>query len=338
MLIIRPIRPDDFPALKELARIAGPGFTSLQLGEAALKDRLDNSVASFAADVKKPGGEMYLMMLADAETGRVEGVGGIKAQVGVKVPFFSFRSTTLAQCSSAVDRRFDMDALIAVNECAGATEVGTLFVNPGARGGGAGRLVAKSRYLLMAVAPERFGAQIVAELRGVVDAKGNSPFWEAVGRPFFRMDFNEADRLSAMDNQFISDLLPTHPIYLDLLPKAARDVVGVAHPEGEAARKLLEAEGFRHRGLIDVFDAGPLLTCLKERIRTFRKSRTARVRLGAPAKTPPVDAVVATERLPDYRAAFAKVVFDGDAARIDDDVARALDVTTGDPVRIWIKT
>jgi arginine N-succinyltransferase len=338
MLIIRPIRSDDFAALKELAQAAGPGFTSLALGEAALKDRLENSIASFAADLAAPGGEVYLMMLADADTGKVEGVGGIKAQVGVRVPFFSFRCTTLAQCSSAVDRRFDMDALIAVNEVAGATEVGTLFVNPGARGGGAGRLIAKSRYLLMAAAPQRFGAQVIAELRGVVDAKGNSPFWEAVGRPFFRMDFNDADRLSAMDNQFISDLLPTHPIYLDLLPEAARAVVGVAHPEGEAARKLLEAEGFRHRGLIDVFDAGPLMTALKERIRTFRKSRRVKVRLGAPAKTPPVDAVVATERLPDYRAANAKLALDGGSARLDDDVARALDVTSGDTVRIWTPT
>jgi arginine N-succinyltransferase len=338
MLIVRPIRPEDFPALKELAQSAGPGFTSLALGEEALKDRLENSVASFTADVKAPGGEVYLMMLADSETGRVEGVGGVKAQVGVKVPFFSFRCTTLAQCSSAVDRRFDMDALIAVNEVAGATEVGTLFVNPGARGGGAGRLIAKSRYLLMAAAPQRFGAQVIAELRGVVDAKGASPFWEAVGRPFFRMDFNDADRLSAMDNQFISDLLPTHPIYLDLLPDAARRVVGVAHPEGQAARRLLEAEGFRHRGLIDVFDAGPLLTCLKERIRTFRKSRRVAVRLGAPAKTPPVYAIVATERTPDYRATFAKVVLDGGEARLEADVARALDVTSGDPLRIWVAT
>jgi arginine N-succinyltransferase len=333
MLIIRPIRSEDFPVLKELALLAGPGFTSLQLGEQELGERLENSVASFKSEVGKPGGEVYMLVIEDIEAGKVVGIGAVKAQVGVKVPFFNFRRTTLAQCSSAVDRRFDMDALIAVNEVAGATEVGTLFVNPSARGTGAGRLVAKSRYLLMAAAPERFGGLVIAELRGVVDGQGSSPFWEAIGRPFFRMDFNEADRLSAMDNQFIADLLPTHPVYLDLLPAAAREVVGVAHPEGQAARKLLEAEGFRYRGLIDVFDAGPLLTSLKERIRTFRKSARVTVTLGAGARGTP--AIVATDRLPDYRACFADVGVDGDTLRLGELEARALGLASGDRARVW---
>lgn len=334
MLIIRPIRGQDFPVLKELAVLAGPGFTSLQLGEQELGERLENSVASFKAKVAAPGGEVYMVMIEDFESGTIVGIGGIKAQVGVKVPFFNFRRTTLAQCSSAVDRRFDMDALIAVNEVAGATEVGTLFVNPNARGTGAGRLVAKTRYLLMAAEPQRFGALVIAELRGVVDAKGNSPFWEAIGRPFFRMDFNEADRLSAMDNQFISDLLPTHPIYLDLLPEAARKVVGVAHPEGEAARKMLEAEGFRYRGLIDVFDAGPLLTSLKERIRTYRKSLRVAVKVAAPGEraTP---AIVTTDRLPDFRACFADVAFEGETMKLGEAQARALGLASGDRARVW---
>lgn len=334
MLIIRPIRSSDFAVLKELAHLAGPGFTSLQLGEAELGQRLENSIASFAAEVAGPGGEVYMLVIEDLESGEVVGIGAVKAQVGVKVPFFNFRCTTLAQCSAAVDRRFDMDALIAVNEVAGATEVGTLFVNPSARGTGAGRLVAKSRYMLMAGAPERFGDLVIAELRGVVDADGASPFWEAVGRPFFRMDFNEADRLSAMDNQFISDLLPTHPIYLDLLPDPARAVVGVAHPEGQAARRLLEAEGFRHRGLIDVFDAGPLLTSLKTRIRTYRKSRPMVAKLGAPGERA-IPAIVSTDRLPDYRVCFAEVGLEGDALRIGEPQARALGLASGDRARVW---
>lgn len=338
MLIFRPARMDDFPALKELARLAGPGFTSLALGEAALEARLANSVESFATDVASPGGEIYMMMLEDTDTGVVLGIGAVKAQVGIKVPFFSFRRTTLAQCSSAVGRRFDMDALFAVNEVAGATEVGTLFVSPEARGAGSGRLIAKSRYLLMAIAPERFGEQVIAELRGVVDADGRSPFWESVGRRFFRMDFNEADRLSAMDNQFISDLLPTHPIYLDLLPDGARAVVGQAHPDGEAARKLLEAEGFRYRGLIDVFDAGPLMMSLKHRIRTLRKSFAAAVKVGDPAEADAVEAIVAAASVTGFRACRARVAVADGGVTLSEAAARALDLTTGDAARVWVKS
>ncbi len=62
---------------------------------------------------------------------------------------------------------------------------------------------------------------MVSELRGVVGPDGVSPFWEALGRHFFKMDFSEADRLSATtDNQFILDLMPKYPIYADLLPEA----------------------------------------------------------------------------------------------------------------------
>lgn len=335
MMFVRPAHLDDLPAVLELAARAGPGFTSLALGESELAGRLENSLASFATKVTKPDGELYFLVLEDHASHQVIGIAGISAQVGVKVPFFSYRLTTLAQCSSAVDRRFDMDALYPVNECAGATEVGTLFVVPEARGTGGGRLVAKARYLLMAIAPHRFGERVVAELRGVVDDQGRSPFWEALGRPFFRMDFEEADRISATDNQFISDLLPTHPVYLDLLPEAARAVVGVAHPEGRAARRLLEAEGFRHRGLVDVFDAGPVLTARRERIRTVRQSLSLRVRVDEPHPDQTIDALVATERLPDFRVTGARVLVLDQEVTIGSAVARSLGLESGERARVW---
>ena len=334
MLIVRPSHSGDLKTLRELARLAGPGFTSLSVGDQALAERLENSVASFSANVKAPGSEVYVLMLEDTVSGRVAGIAAIKAQVGIKVPFFSYRRTTLAQCSSAVNRRFDMDALYPANEAAGTTEVGTLFVVPDARGTGGGRLICKARFLLMAVAPHRFGERVIAELRGVVDTSGHSPFWEALGRPFFRMDFEEADRLSTMDNQFIADLLPSHPIYLDLLPEAARAVVGVAHPEGLPARRLLEAEGFRYRGLVDVFDAGPLLSARKERIRTFRKSQEMPVRVTEPLERDTVSALLATARLPDFRATACRIAVTDGQVLIDEACARALDLVTGDRARV----
>ena len=152
------------------------------------------------------------------------------------------------------------------------------------------------------------------------------------------MDFEEADRISATSNQFISDLLPTHAIYLDLLPESARAVVGVAHPEGQSARRLLEAEGFRYRGLVDVFDAGPILTAKKSRIDTYRRSRSATVRVGELAGTAPTTAFVATDRLPDFRVCSCPVAWVDDEAHIGDEAARALGLNTGERARIWTAT
>ena len=57
----------------------------------------------------------------------------------LKRPFFSFRVVTLAQSSPTLEMRFDHQALVLVNECAGWSEVGSLFLRPERRMGGAGR-------------------------------------------------------------------------------------------------------------------------------------------------------------------------------------------------------
>jgi arginine N-succinyltransferase len=170
---------------------------------------------------------------------------------------------------------------VLTNEFVGYTEVGTLFLREAHRGGGAGRLAAQSRYLLMASCPERFGEMVLAELRGVVDAKGDTPFWDAIGRHFFAMDFTEADILSAVsDNQFILDLMPKYPIYVDLLPPEAREVIGRCHADGVGALKLLEWEGFRFERTVDIFDGGPLVAAPRKLIRTVRESRMVTLMAG----------------------------------------------------------
>ncbi|NJK42607.1 MAG: arginine N-succinyltransferase, partial [Aquincola sp.] len=163
-----------------------------------------------------------------------------------------------------------------------------------------------------ATQPKRFREQVVSELRGVVSPDGVSPFWEAIGRHFFRMDFAEADKLSAItDNQFILDLMPQHPIYIDLLPADARAVIGQCHKDGEGARSLLNWEGFTFSNVVDIFDGGPLVSAPRDHIRTKRESRLVRVRADdniAPAKR----ALMAVPRMQDYRCAQARVAVDAD--------------------------
>ena len=143
MLVVRPAGPDDLDALEELAVLSGRGFTSLPEDRPTLAERLELSATSFAMDLAPPKA-WYTLMLEDAATGRVEGVCGVKAAVGLERPFFSFRVTTLAQSSTATGTRFDHQVLVLVNECAGWTEVGSLYLRPERRRGGAGALVVRS--------------------------------------------------------------------------------------------------------------------------------------------------------------------------------------------------
>ncbi len=332
MLVVRPAVPADYDALMELAVLSGRGFTSLPEDEPTLRSRLDLSKASFAGEVAPPEA-WYTLMLEDAASGAVEGVAGVKASVGLKRPFFSFRVVTLAQSSPTLDMRFDHQALVLVNECAGWSEVGSLFLRPEKRKGGAGRLLAQSRYMLIGIEPQRFAEMVLAELRGWFDENGVCPFWEHVAHKFFRLEFDEADLMSASTNgQFILDLSPRHPIYTGLLPEAAAKSIGRVHRDGEAARAMLEREGFRYQGLVDLFDAGPTMAAPRDDIRTVKEARRLAVRFGEDAFGE--EALVSTGEIARFRAVRAPVLVDGDVAVLSRDAAEVLGVREGESVKV----
>ncbi len=337
--VMRPSRLDDLSALIELAELSGPGFTSLPVDEPILRERLEKSVDAFNGRLKRIEYGKYLLMMEDAATGEVVGCSAVKAGTGIDQPFFNYRVITLAQASQAAGNlRFDMDALVLTNEYVGYTEVGTLFLKPEHRGGGSGRLAAQSRYLLMAAAPDRFGDKVLAELRGVVDDEGRSPFWECLGRHFFRMDFTEADRLSATtDNQFILDLMPKYPIYVDLLPPEAREVIGRCHSDGVGAYKLLQWEGFEFDRTVDIFDGGPLVTVQRRHIRTIQESLCVRLETGDVEADPAAkQSLVSSDTLPDFRVTLgSSVLRDESTVVVSPEVLENLKLKPGAQARIW---
>ena len=318
----------------EMAVLSGRGFTSLPTDAPTLISRLEISEASFTA-TRAPLECWYTLMLEDDATGEVAGVAGVKAGVGLKRPHFSFRVMTMAQSSPTLNLRFDHQALVLVNECSGWSEVGSLFLKPERRSGGAGRLLAQSRYLLIGAEPARFADTVLAELRGWFDDDGTCPFWETVGQRFFRLPFDEADLMSAStDGQFILDLAPRHPIYLELLPDAVRECIGRVHREGEPARAMLEAEGFRFSGLVDIFDAGPTVSCRRDDIATVRGA-VERVATVADRVEGPT-ALLSTAELSRFRAVRGTAALEGEFVRIDGATARALRVDSGDRLRVRV--
>lgn len=336
LYVMRAAGPRDLEGFKKLREIAGAGFTSLMADDAAMLKKLEHSEASFASSATGAGPERYLIALEHLETGALAGCCGVKSTIGETPPFFNFRIIREAQSSAVVGRRFDLDVLIGVNDFTSCTEVGSLFVRPEHRVPGLGRALAQCRYMLMATAPQRFREQVVSELRGVVSPEGVSPFWEAIGRHFFRMDFAEADKLSATtDNQFILDLMPQHPIYIDLLPPDARAVIGKCHKDGEGARSLLAWEGFTFSNVVDIFDGGPLVSAPRDHIRTKRESRVVRVTADDNLATTK-RGLLAVPRLRDYRCTQARVAVEGDSLRTNSATLAALGLSSGDEALVWI--
>lgn len=333
MLVVRPAGPSDLDSLLELAHLSGPGFTSLPEDPDQLSARLDLSRDSFEGRVE-PQDRWYTLMLEETDTGDVDGCASVKAAVGLKRPFFSFRVVNNTQSSPSLGIRLEHQTLVLVNECTGWSEVGSLFLKADRRKGGAGRLLSQSRYMLIGAEPELFADNVLAELRGVFTPDGHCPFWDGVASKFFPMPFDQADLLSgSTDKQFILDLAPRHPIYVALLPEAARAVIGKVHPQGVPAMALLESEGFRPNGLVDIFDGGPTVACARDHIRTVRDARPLSCAI-AEAVEAELPALVSTTSAAGFRAVRTRVAIDGDTARLTPEAAAALKVRAGDLVRV----
>jgi arginine N-succinyltransferase len=280
MFVVRPITRDDLPAVFALSERSGAGLTTLPANRERLAARIDRSVASFARAAARQD-ECYMFALVDVASGRVAGISAIEAAVGIAEPWYNYRVGTLVHASRALGVYTAVPTLFLANDHTGATELASLFVDQQFRHGRSGPLIAKSRLLFIAEFADRFGPKVIAELRGVIAPDGRSPFWEGLGRHFFSMDYSTADYLTGIGQKsFIAELMPRHPVYVNLLSQAAREAIGAVHADTVPARVMLEQEGFRYEGYVDIFDAGPTVECYRDNIHAVRQSRLLPVHLG----------------------------------------------------------
>jgi arginine N-succinyltransferase len=328
---IRAARDTDLQHLYEMAKLTGGGFTNLPADRTALHGKLDRSSVSFARQEDTLGDDVFVLVLENADTGEVRGTCQIFTQVGQKYPFYSYRIGTLTQHSRELARTFRADMLGLTTDLEGSSEVGGLFLHPGERAGGLGMLLARSRYLFIAAHRARFADRILAELRGIIDEAGGSPFWDGLAGRFFGMNFQDADQFNAIHgHQFIADLFPKHPIYIAMLSESARAAIGLPHPSGRAAMRMLEHEGFAHEQYIDIFDGGPTMTARTDKVRTVRDARTHQV--VAIDDDGGEQVLVATGRLSDFRTAYGRIRPCGDGIALSRACAAALGVNEGDSV------
>ena len=329
---LRAARPSDLEALYEMAKLTGGGFTNLPPDRPALTAKLASAAEAFERTEDGLADEKFVRVLEDVRSKAVRGTCQLMTKVGQMWPFYSYRLNTLTQYSQELDRTVRAEMLSLVTDLEGSSEVGGLFLHPNERAGGLGLLLARSRYLFIAMHRSRFADKVLAELRGIIDERGGSPFWDGVAGRFFGMNFQEADYFNAINgNQFIADLMPKHPVYISMLDDDARSVIGVPHPTGRAAMRMLENEGFRHDGYVDIFDGGPTMVARTDDVVSVKNSVAAKL-TGHDLKEGE-KAILATGTLADFRACYGARKFDGDGGiEIDAAAADALDVTEGDTV------
>ena len=329
-MLVRPVRMKDHDALLMLAQKAGYGFTSLPQDADVLEAKISWSELSFADTLPRKDEHRFLFVMEDTSTGEIVGSTGIKAHVGLSSPFYSYKLSKIVQANSELDIYTLNKVLHMVNDFTGASEIGSLFLRESYRRDGLGRFLSRCRFLMLAEFDDIFDEIVIAEMRGVHDADGDSPFYDNLARHFFQMPFTKADYINATTGgQFITDLMPKYPIYVELLAPEAQDVIGVVNQASVPAVKLLEREGFNYSGYVDIFDAGPTMRVQRKQINSVRNSQKR-----------PIAAIVPSiehgEKLMIANCTLAQFGMVMDHARREEDGSISITQSTADRLQVKI--
>jgi len=272
--MIRNVVPDDLDDLFELSQIVT--FINLPNDKQLIKEKIESSYKSFKDPKKDLSKNWYIFVLVDLSINKVIGVSMIHAQHGTeKEPHFYLSVSQEHKFSKTINTGFTHGTLKLGLETNGPSEIGGLVLHPDYRSNGLklGKQISFVRFIYISLFPKRFKEYIHSELMPPLDENGDSPLWEAIGRRFLNMDYQEADILSRNNKEFITSLFPSDNIYMTLLPMEARESIGKVGRDTIPVKKMLESIGFEYTDEVDPFDGGPHYRAIQSRIEPILESR-----------------------------------------------------------------
>lgn len=278
MLLVRDVQKTDLPGLKRLAAVLNT--VNLPNNEEVLESLIEKSVRSFSGKVKNPFDREYLFVLEDLRNNNIIGTSMIIAQHGTyDAPHVYFEVSQREHYSASIGRHFRHKVLSIGYNYDGPTEIGGLVVDPPYRStpDKPGKQLSFVRFLFIAAHRRIFRERVLAELMPPLTNDGKSLLWESCGRKFTGLSYQEADRLSRANKEFIKELFPQSDIYVTLFPDRAQKLVGEVGPETVGVQRMLERIGFRYVERIDPFDGGPHYEANTAELTLVRKYRTAKL-------------------------------------------------------------
>ncbi|MCT4642350.1 MAG: arginine N-succinyltransferase [Bacteriovoracaceae bacterium] len=278
MFIIREVKNTDLDDLFELSKKVF--FINLPQDRNTINKKINDSIKSFIDPSTRLSDNHYIFVLEDQSINKVIGVSMIHAQHGTeKEPHFFLSVGSENKYSSTINTGFVHGTLKLGLTTDGPTEIGGLVLHPEYRGNKLklGKCLSFVRFLYMAKFPQRFKDNIHSELMPPLDKNGDSPLWEAIGRRFMNMNYQEADLLSRSNKEFILSLFPSDNIYMTLLPIEARNSIGKVGKETLPVKKMLESIGFQYVNEVDPFDGGPHYRAKLKNIKIVQDAFKAKV-------------------------------------------------------------
>ncbi|MBI2376455.1 MAG: arginine N-succinyltransferase [Deltaproteobacteria bacterium] len=333
--VVRQATPADLDALFELSRHLNS--VNLPNDRLALRRILEISRTSFAGKVADPTRRQYLFALEGTESGHIAGTSMLFAQHGhPDAPHIFFDVLTDERYSVTLDRHFHHVCLRLGFNFRGPTEIGGLVLDPALRAKGLGRLLSFARFLFIAMYRELFRPTVIAELMPPLSPDGKSELWECFGRHFTGLSYQDADKLSRSNKEFILSLFPQTPVYASLFPDHVQKLIGAVGSSSLGVKRMLESIGFTYSERIDPFDGGPHFEAMTDSVPLIARAKSfelSRVRSG-PTPTRVIAATGGISSPSKFRAGAGTAEIGAHEVRLDPILAGALRVRRGQTV--WV--
>lgn len=332
MMIIRPIAKSDQEDFIKIVFDAGLGMTSIPKNIDKLESLIDRSISSFQLNVTSPSDEFYLFVLEDLEKQKIGGICAISAITGKHSPLYFYRIERREKHEDPEHMTRKIPILRAIQYRRYWSEICSLYLSPDFRQTGIGRLLSLSRFLFIANEPKRFTKTIFAEIRGHID-NDDAVFWEGVGSHFINTDFNTLMQLRYEGKDDLTQALPFHPIYIELLPKSVQESIGKVHVNSEPALHMLKQEGFKVTNEIDICDGGPKIEAEISQIRTVKNSQCNIISEINDNLDPSKTHLISNQNI-NFRACLGSITFHNSGGVIlNSAVSKALNLNVGDSIR-----
>jgi len=336
MFTIREVFPEDLEGLTAVAEHLNT--VNLPNDRTVLEGLIAHSKKSFAGqlDVFK---REYLFVLVDEAQQKIIGTSMIHAQHGTRrAPHIFFDVMQDERYSETLDKHFIHKVLRIGYNYNGPTEIGGLILLPEYRRNteALGKALSYVRFLYIRMHRALFRDYVLSELLPPLEPDGTSKLWEALGRHFTGLTYQEADRLSKDNKEFIHALFPDDPIHTELLPEDVRAVIGKVGGDTKAVEAMLRRIGFDYAEQIDPFDGGPHFVARTDDIAIVRDAREAAVELVERATGPwAIAAVELAAARPKFRAIGTRITqLPNGAIGMTDDARRRLGIEDGH--KVWL--
>jgi arginine N-succinyltransferase len=342
---IRDVTPFDLDGLFAVAEHLDS--VNLPHDRQVLERQIDRSQKSFSGVLDVFQRE-YLFVLLEREEGagpsfseRVLGTSMIHAQHGTrKAPHIFFDVMTDERYSETLDRHFVHQVLRIGYNYNGPTEIGGLILMPAYRGHemSLGKWLSYVRFLYLSQHRALFRDEVLSELLPPLQDDGTSLLWEHLGRHFTGLSYQQADRISQTNKEFIRTLFPSEPMYTCLLPQHVQSMIGQVGPETRGVEKMLRRIGFQYAYRVDPFDGGPHFTAPTDEVKLVARTHEATItKLLLPAELPKTRALVAVEltEAPFFRCVHTPCKASGEGG-VEIEAGAAEHLGLGEGAKVWV--